>query len=120
MQLIDMLATLLERPVIHECFHHKYSVLIEMCNDELDVVKVLFDKQLALMTNSRGPIINKNMPPVSGLLCWSQELHDRIELIISKLMMLNTGTGYAMLLIIHLLLNTTMHLFDHYFYIFAT
>lgn len=89
-----MLTTLLERPIINECFQRKYSILVQMCSDELDAVKALFDKQLARFNSSEGPVINKNMPPVSGLLFWSQQLHDRIEFTISKLKMLSTGYDF--------------------------
>lgn len=84
-----MLGSLLERPIIHNVFQHKYQVLVEMCNTELDVVKTLFDHQLVCMKSRTGPVINKNMPKVSGLLRWSQELHDRMELTIGKLKTLN-------------------------------
>lgn len=79
-----MLGTLLERPTIHKIFQPKYQVLLNMCNAELDIVKTIFDQQLAHKKVGKA-IINKNMPRVSGLLRWSQELHDRIELTIGKL-----------------------------------
>ena len=90
-QLIDMLSTLLERPIVHECFKHKYPILIEMCSKELDAIKVTFDGQMNCIANSHGPVINKNMPPVAGVLMWSQELRNRSELTVGKLKLLHTG-----------------------------
>lgn len=80
-----MLGTLLDRPIIHKIFKQKYQVLVDMCNQELDIVKVVYDQQLANMKTPNGPVVNKNMPKVSGSLHWSQQLHDRIELTIGKL-----------------------------------
>ena len=86
-----MMGTLIERPAIHNNFRHKYPVLLAMCDQELDVVKRLYDQQLALMNGSSGPSVHKNMPPVAGVLRWSQELRERIQLVIGKLRNINHG-----------------------------
>ena len=73
------MGTLIDRPVVYEQFHHKYRQLIHMYGKDLDVVKQLFDRQLALLGTPGGPHINKNMPKVAGLLKWTQELMDRVQ-----------------------------------------
>ena len=78
-QMIDMMGTLLDRPVIHKYFKHNYPLLLKMCSNELDDAKVIFDEQLARVLTPEGPILNKNMPPVAGILKWCQELTDRIR-----------------------------------------
>ena len=86
-----MMGTLIERPAIHNNFRHKYPVLFSMCDQELDVVKRLYDQQLVLMNSPSGPAVHKNMPPVAGVLRWSQELRERIQLVIGKLRTINHG-----------------------------
>ena len=39
----------------------------------------------------QGPCINKNMPPVAGLMRWSQEFRERIEGVMVKIRTLNHG-----------------------------
>ena len=90
-QLIDMIGSLLDRSVIHKNFQHKYPILVNMCNNELNSVKKLFDQQLALSKTASGPVINKNMPRVAGVLRWSQELKERIQLPMEKLKTIEHG-----------------------------
>ena len=42
-------------------------------------------------TLSSGPILNKNMPRVAGMLKWSQELRDRVNSSLNKLKNLDKG-----------------------------
>ena len=90
--MIDMIGTLLDRPVIHHFFEHNYFALVGMCSDELDDTKVIFDKQLARAKTPLGPILNKNMPPMAGLLQWSQALRERICSFMERMKLL--GNGY--------------------------
>jgi dynein heavy chain len=41
--------------------------------------------------HSSGPILNKNMPRVAGMLKWSQELRDRVNSSLDKLKSLDKG-----------------------------
>lgn len=61
-----------------------------MVNEELDMTKQIFDvHQNAVQvsptsgsddyTPAKVSLVDKNMPPVAGLLKWSQELRDRIH-----------------------------------------
>lgn len=89
--MLDMMGTLLDRPVIHHFFQHNYLVLMDMCSNELDDAKVLFDKQLARAKTPLGPILNKNMPPMAGILKWCQELKDRIGTFMERLKYISNG-----------------------------
>lgn len=89
--MLDMMGTLLDRPVIHHFFQHNYFVLVEMCSNELDDAKVLFDKQLARAKTPLGPILNKNMPPMAGKLRWCQQLRDRICSFMERLKLISNG-----------------------------
>ena len=62
-----------------------------MFDQELDNAKLIFDQQVALAQTLSGPVINKNMPYVAGVLKWTQELRDRIGQGMEKLQMLNHG-----------------------------
>ena len=83
------MGTLIDRPMVYEQFHHKYPQLVCMYGEDLNVVKVMFDRQLALSMTPGGPRINKNMPRVAGLLKWAQELMDRVQGGMEKLKTLN-------------------------------
>lgn len=45
---------------------------------ELDQTKVIFDKQMDIEQDEGTLPVNKNMPPVSGSLKWSNEVRERI------------------------------------------
>ena len=86
-----MMGSLLYRPIIQEKFKHKYSILTKMVDEDLDSVKKLYDHQMVLMVQASGPLLNKNMPKVAGLLRWAQELKERVHLSVDKLRALNHG-----------------------------
>ena len=88
-KLLEMMGPLIERPLIQRDFSHKYPILLSMCNKELDSAKLIFDRQMELFRSASGPMINKNMPQVAGLLKWTQELSERIEESIDKLSQIN-------------------------------
>ena len=90
-KLFEMMGPLLERPIIHEDFKHKYSILLSMYNQDLDQAKIIFDKQMKAAQSPSGPMINKNMPPVAGVLKWAQELKERIGWSMEKLRAINHG-----------------------------
>ena len=90
-KLLEMMGSLLERPLIHNDFQYKYPILLSMYDRELDGAKAIFDKQLALAQTPSGPIINKNMPYVAGVLKWTKELKERISVSMEKLRMINHG-----------------------------
>lgn len=91
LQLVDMMGTLLHRPLIHEKFKNRYPVITKMVDNDLNAVKKLYDHQITSMQGAAGPQLNKNMPKVAGLLRWSQELRERVNLSVDKLRALNHG-----------------------------
>ena len=90
-KLLEMMGSLLERPVIHEDFKTKYPILLSMYNQELDQAKMIFDEQMKAAESPSGPVINKNMPHVAGVLKWAQELRERIGQNMGKLRAINHG-----------------------------
>ncbi len=90
-KLMEMIGPLIERPLIQKDFRYKYPVLLSMFNRDLDQAKMIFDRQMELMQEPSGPVVNKNMPRVAGLLKWTQELKERIGLAMEKLKLVNHG-----------------------------
>ena len=88
-KLLEMMGSLIERPLIQKDFRFKYPILLSMVNKELDQAKVIFDQQIKMMHSPSGPVVNKNMPRVAGLLKWSQELKGRVSGSMEKLKMIN-------------------------------
>ncbi|XP_064397591.1 dynein beta chain, ciliary-like isoform X3 [Halichondria panicea] len=91
-KLLDMVGTLIERPIICSDFNHKYPVLVQWCDEELDQAKSIYDRQLALMNTPQGPVLNKNMPRAAGVLKWCQELRDRVNSSMDKFKSIENGT----------------------------
>ncbi len=90
-KLLEMLGSLVERPLVHRDFRYKYPILIQMVSEELNAAKVIFDEQVERVKSPEGPIINRNMPPVAGQLRWSQELRERVNQSVEKLKTINHG-----------------------------
>ena len=90
-KLLEMMGPILERPLIHRDFQHKYPILLAMFNQELDQVKMAYDSQMDAARSPSGPVINKNMPPVAGALKWAQELRERIDQSMEKMRAINHG-----------------------------
>ena len=91
-KLFEMMGPLLERPIIQKDFRYKYPIMLDMYSEELDQAKVIFDRQMQRLQGASGPVINKNMPRVAGLLKWTQELKERIGLGMEKLKQINHGS----------------------------
>ena len=90
-KLLEMMGPLLERPMIHKDFQCKYPILLAMFDQELDDAKKIFDHQMKQAQSPSGPVIDKNMPPVAGVLKWAQELRERVGGSMEKLRMINHG-----------------------------
>lgn len=72
-KLIHVIGILIERPLIAAEVLPKYPIIIDMLNEQLDTVKVLFDK------GRYDPPIDKYYPPVAGTLLWLHKLAERIR-----------------------------------------
>lgn len=71
---LAIIGNLLERTVIRNEITPKYGTILEIFNEELDTVKIIFDEGL-----KSGIPIDKNFPPVAGTLMWISKLKQRIE-----------------------------------------
>ena len=88
-KVIEMFGSLLERPIISKYFGEKYATLVAMVSEDLDTTKKIFDDHQSAMqepeensgeyTPQKTSLVDKNMPPIAGLLKWSQELRERIQ-----------------------------------------
>lgn len=106
-KLFEMLGSLVERPLIQRDFRYKYPVLLELVSQDLDSAKQIFDQQMELMKSPEGPVINKNMPHVAGLLRWSQELRERVDQYMVKLKIINHGWDTILVYAHHWILSAS-------------
>lgn len=74
LKFISIIGNLLERPVIRAEITPKYSKILDIFNNELDTVKVIYDDEVR-----HGITIDKNYSPVAGTLLWLYKLRQRIE-----------------------------------------
>jgi dynein heavy chain len=91
-KLIDMFGPLLERSRVHTDFQHKYPILLSMFDGELNAAKQIFDAQRTLSESPSGPIVNRNMPTVAGMMRWCRELRERVQRSMVKMKTVNHGT----------------------------
>ncbi|XP_046391607.1 dynein beta chain, ciliary-like [Ischnura elegans] len=78
-KLIYIAGSLADRPIIYQEVTPKHSRLIKLLNEEVDVVKEIFDDQIANYRLTGEMPIDINMPPVAGHLLWAHKLRQRIE-----------------------------------------
>ena len=81
--MLDIFGTLLERPVIKKDFDHHYWLVIEMMEAELNNAKQLFDDVTSHLAETGAMPVHKNLPPVAGALKWTQELRDRVTVLMN-------------------------------------
>lgn len=72
-KLLNIIGTLLERPLIQEGVGQKVDRIIVMFEEEVDTVKTLFDEGIKY-----GVPIDKHYPPVAGRMLWLEKLSSRI------------------------------------------
>lgn len=73
-----MMGSLLERPLIKKDFNGKYNQIVKLLNQEIDAIKMIYDKEMKILKETGHITVHKFMPQVSGSLKWAQELRDRI------------------------------------------
>ena len=81
--MLDIFGTLIERPVIKKDFDPHYWRVIEMMEAELNNAKLLFDDVTSLLAETGTMPVHKNLPPVAGALKWTQEIRDRISVLMT-------------------------------------
>ncbi|MEE6512880.1 hypothetical protein FKM82_020191 [Ascaphus truei] len=78
-KLLHMFGSLVERPLIASEVRPKFTALLELFNQELDCVKIMYDAQMtAMKQGGLAAPISKNMPPVAGQLKWALEVQERL------------------------------------------
>ncbi|XP_015596133.2 dynein beta chain, ciliary [Cephus cinctus] len=71
-KLINIAGTVLDRPVIRKQFTNRYSRILELLNNELTMVEVLFNR------GTRGAL--SDLPPLAATLRFTSMLRQRIDL----------------------------------------
>ena len=77
-KLLQIFGSLIKRKLIAQELSDKMPHLIVMLNEEMDVAKAIFLKQQKRVKDTGRPQCDRNMPPISGQLRFSQELRDKI------------------------------------------
>ena len=77
-KLLHIFGTLIQRNLIALELSDKMPLLVCMLNTEMDEAKTIFNKQQKRVKDSGKALTDRNMPPVSGQLKFSQELKDKI------------------------------------------
>ncbi|KAK3091630.1 hypothetical protein FSP39_021358 [Pinctada imbricata] len=78
-KLLDIMGSLLERPLIKKDFDSKYPMIIDLMLDEMDQAKEIYDLQMSKKKDSGKIDLHTNMPKVAGSLRWAMELRQRIS-----------------------------------------
>ncbi|KAF5274393.1 hypothetical protein FQA39_LY07273 [Lamprigera yunnana] len=73
-KLFNIGGSLMDRPIIYNSVKHKVSEFLELFNNDVDVVKELFDEG-----KSKGIPIDDYFSPVAGSLCWLYKLRERVS-----------------------------------------
>lgn len=75
---MDILGSLMDRPLIKRDFDQRYPQIIEMMDKELNDTKKIYDRHMAILKRTGSMPCQKNLPHVAGHLKLAQELRDRI------------------------------------------
>ncbi|EDS32929.1 dynein heavy chain [Culex quinquefasciatus] len=80
MKLVQILGTLLNRPLILTDIRCKIANIVHLYNNDLNIVKRLFDEGVAAYEKHglEGIPIDTGFPPVAGAILWIHKLRDRI------------------------------------------
>ncbi|KAL1403957.1 hypothetical protein pipiens_005505 [Culex pipiens pipiens] len=80
MKLVQILGTLLNRPLILTDIQRKIANIVHLYNNDLNIVKRLFDEGVAAYEKHglEGIPIDTGFPPVAGAILWIHKLRDRI------------------------------------------
>ncbi|XP_039431337.1 dynein beta chain, ciliary-like isoform X4 [Culex pipiens pallens] len=80
MKLVQILGTLLNRPLILTDIRRKIANIVHLYNNDLNIVKRLFDEGVAAYEKHglEGIPIDTGFPPVAGAILWIHKLRDRV------------------------------------------
>ena len=78
-KLLNIFGSLIKRPLIALELSDKMPMLVIKLSTEMDEAKTIFKKQQKRIKNTGHALNDKNMPPVSGQLRFTQEIRDKIR-----------------------------------------
>ncbi|XP_058455827.1 dynein beta chain, ciliary-like isoform X2 [Malaya genurostris] len=89
MKLVQIAGTLLNRPLILPDVQRKITNIVNMYNNDLNIVKQIFDHGTAEYAKHglQGIEIDRGFPPVAGAILWVHKMRDRITKPINDLSM---------------------------------
>uniref|UniRef100_A0A1B6BXH8 Dynein beta chain, ciliary-like n=1 Tax=Clastoptera arizonana TaxID=38151 RepID=A0A1B6BXH8_9HEMI len=78
-KMINVWGTMLDREIIKDEISPKYPHVIELLNEELDTIKVIYDKEVNFYKREGYITEDKNWPPVAGGILWIFKIRRRIS-----------------------------------------
>ena len=78
-KLLNIFGSLIKRPLIALELSDKMPLLVIKLSTEIDEAKTIFKKQQKRIKNTGHALNDRNMPPVSGQLRFTQEIRDKIR-----------------------------------------
>nr|CAD7455111.1 unnamed protein product [Timema tahoe] len=79
-KLIEIVGSVLDRPLIKDEFTGKYKYIVEMLEVELASTQNLYTKQITTLEKYGWMPVDKNLPTVAGALRWAYQLRQRITI----------------------------------------
>ena len=76
-KLLNVFGNLIERKIINRDLTDKIPSLLQMLNSELDAVNDILVGQKKRVFDFGKPLMDRNMPPVSGQINFAEEMRDR-------------------------------------------
>lgn len=79
-KLIEVCGSILQRPIIFKEIKDKMENMLELYNQDLDIVKTIFDEGVETINKSGidALVVDKGFPPVTGALTWIRKMKARI------------------------------------------
>ncbi|XP_075210990.1 dynein heavy chain at 93AB [Lycorma delicatula] len=77
-KLIEIVGSVLERPLIKEEFTGKYQLIVAMLEKEIKTAEEVFLEQMEVFRTTERMPVDRFVPPVAGALRWTEKLRQRI------------------------------------------
>ena len=77
-KLLQIFGTLIQRSLIAQELSERMPSLVSMLNQEMDEIKVIYDKQMKRISTKGKPLVDRNMPSMSGQLKWATGLINKM------------------------------------------
>ncbi|XP_072155544.1 dynein beta chain, ciliary isoform X1 [Bemisia tabaci] len=79
-KLIEIVGSVLERPLIKEEFKSKYQIIVDMLNAELDASMDIYNEHMETFEKTGSIPVGPSMPPLAGTLRWIYAVRQRITI----------------------------------------